>query len=59
VSFWPVYVWFNSRWILLRRWALNDPTLDRTLPTIPEDAEGKYAQAFCDHVNRCVKCNER
>jgi hypothetical protein len=44
--------------ILLHRWAAHDPTLDRMLPKIPEDAEGQYAEAFYRHQNKCPKCNE-
>jgi hypothetical protein len=44
--------------ILLFRWANHDPTLEHMLPEIPDDATGKYAEAFYKHRNQCPKCNE-
>jgi hypothetical protein len=44
--------------VLLHRWAAHDPTFDRLLPEIPDNAEGKYAEAFYKHRNQCPKCNE-
>ena len=45
--------------ILLRRWANQDPVLDRMLPNVPDGATGPYAEAFYKHRNRCPKCNEQ
>jgi hypothetical protein len=44
--------------MLLRRWAIQDPTLERIFPEIPEDAVGPLAEAYYNHRNRCQKCNE-
>jgi len=48
----------NTGMILLHRWAAHDPTLDRMLPNVPDDATGEYARAFYKHRNQCQKCNE-
>ena len=44
--------------VLLRRWAVHDPALAASLPNIPDDATGQYAEAFYKHMNKCPKCNE-
>jgi hypothetical protein len=44
--------------ILLHRWAAHDPTLDRMLPEILDNAEGKFPEAFYRHRNQCPRCNE-
>ena len=33
-------------------WAVHDPTLAASLPNIPDNATGQYAEAFYRHMNR-------